>query len=267
MGFQRDEVRMLSKPFLSTEYLGFLIDTAILRPQTSPVRLRKFRQAVNYGFDRSKIAMYLKNNIVLPAYGGFIPAGLSAFDTADVPGYHYEPDKARQLLREAGFGPGTSVPAVTLFSADQYADVANFIASQLIEVGITVHVNIQQVGMLREMAAKSALPFFRANWMADYPDGESFLACFYSHNPAPPNYTRFSNPLFDALYERALAEPIDSVRYKLYHRMDSVILSEAPVVPIYYGESVMFIHPWVQGLVNNSMGMLELRGVHILPHQ
>lgn len=261
------KVLLLRKPFLSTEYMGFLVDTANPLIRHSPIRMRLFRQAVNYGFDRGKIAMYLENDMVIPAYGGFLPSGLPSFDTSRVHGYRYDPAKARTLLREAGFTAANPPPAITVYSAERYADIANFIANQLADVGITMHVNIQQVGMLREMAAKSQAPFFRADWIADYPDGESFLACFYSKNPAPPNYTRFSSPLFDRLYERALAETDDSLRYGLYHRMDSIILAEAPIVPVYYDESVMFIHPWVQNLVNNSLELLELRRVKIAPHR
>lgn len=257
------KVILLKKPFLSTEYLGFVVDTTNPLIAHSPIRLKKFRLAVNYGFDRAKIAMYLKNNVVLPAVG-FVPAGLPSFDSAKVHGYRYDPEKARRLLREAGFPEGKGLPAITLYSTEQYADIANFVASQLQEIGIHVNVNIEQIAMLRDMAAKSKTPFFRADWMADYPDGESFLACFYSKNPAPPNYTRFSNPVFDRLYEKALGENDDSARYRLYQRMDSIVVANAPVVPVYYDESVVFLHPWVKGFVNNSMALLELRRVRIV---
>lgn len=259
----QDKVVLLKKPFLNTEYLGFLVDTANPLLKGSPIRLKKFRLAVNYGFDRAKIAMYLKNNVVLPAYGGFVPAGLPSYDTSKVHGYRYDPEKARQLLAEAGFPQGKGLPPVTLFSTEQYADITNFVANQLEEIGIKANVNIQQIGMLREMAAKSQASFFRADWMADYPDGESFLTCFYGKNPAPPNYSRFSNPLFDRLYEKALAENNDSLRYMLYHRMDSVMIANAPVVPLYYDEVVVFLHPDVRDFVINSMGLLELRRVKI----
>lgn len=263
----RDKVIMLKKPFLNTEYLGFLVDTTNPLIKNSPIRLKNFRLAVNYGFDREKIAMYLKNNIVTPAYGGFVPEGLPTFDTSEVHGYYYDPRKAQKLLAKAGFPNGKGLPPVTLYSTEEYADITNLVASQLRQIGIVAHVNIQQIGMLREMAAKSKAPFFRADWMADYPDAENFLACFYSKNPAPPNYTRFSNPVFDKLYEQAITETNDSIRFKLYHRMDSIVLANAPVVPLYYDESTMFIHPWVKGLVNNSLRLLELRRVKIEKEQ
>ncbi|TAN18081.1 MAG: ABC transporter substrate-binding protein [Chitinophagaceae bacterium] len=258
------KVILMKKPFLNTEYLGFLVDTNNALIKNSPIRLKDFRLAVNYGFDRSKIAMYLKNNTVIPAYGGFIPAGLPSYDTSKVHGYRYDPVLARKYLAEAGFPEGKGLPPITLYSTEEYADISNYVANQLQQIGITANVNIQQIGMLREMAAKSQAPFFRADWMADYPDGESFLACFYGKNPAPPNYSRFSNPVFDRLYEKALTENNDSTRYILYQRMDSIILANAPVVPVYYDESVFFIHPWVKGLTNNAMELLDLKRVRIV---
>jgi peptide/nickel transport system substrate-binding protein len=114
-----------------------------------------------------------------------------------------------------------------------------------------------------EQTAKSAAVFFRGSWIADYPDAESYLAFFYGKNPAPPNYTRYNNPAFDRLYERALQETNDSLRYELYRQMDRLIVADAPVVPVFYDEAVHFIQPNVKGLQENGLNMLELRRVRM----
>lgn len=259
----RGKIILSKTPYLNTEYLGFLMDTTNAKVRSSPVRLRNFRLAVNYGFDRAKMITYLRNEVGIPATAGFIPAGLPAYDPATVRGFSYDPAKARRLLAEAGFPGGRGLPAVTLYSTEQFADFANYVASQLRDIGIRIQVEIMQIGMLREMAAKSAAPFFRAQWIADYPDAESYLAMFYSKNPAPPNYTRFSDPAYDALYEKALVENNDSVRLQLYRAMDRIIIREAPVVPLYYDQVVRFIHPRVKGLEGNALNLLELRRVRV----
>jgi peptide/nickel transport system substrate-binding protein len=107
------------------------------------------------------------------------------------------------------------------------------------------------------------VPFFRASWIADYPDAESYLAMFYSKNPAPPNYTRYNNPAFDKLYEKALLETNDSLRYRLYQEMDQMVISDAPVVPLFYDISVRFRQPNVSGFTGNGLNLLELRRVRI----
>ncbi|HYJ37902.1 MAG TPA: ABC transporter substrate-binding protein, partial [Chitinophagaceae bacterium] len=103
---------ILSKhPYLNTEYLGILVDPKNEIVQQSPLRHVKIRQAINYGFDRKKMMMYLRNSIGIPAESGFVPAGLPSFDAAIVKGYHYDPAKAKQLIKEAGFPEGKNLPS------------------------------------------------------------------------------------------------------------------------------------------------------------
>src|SRR6185369_5585103 len=139
-----------------------------------------------------------------------------------------------QLLAEAGYPDGRGLPAIKLLTISIYADLAGFIAKQLEETGMKIKVEVIQKSFLLEQTAKSQALFFRGSWIADYPDAENYLSCFYSKNPAPPNYTRFHNDEFDALYERALQEQNDISRIELYRKMDELIVADAPVVPLWY---------------------------------
>ncbi len=105
-------------------------------------------------------------------------------------------------------------------------------ANELKQSGINVKVEVVQKSLLLEQTSKSQALFFRGSWIADYPDAENYLSVFYSKNPAPPNYTRFKNQMYDALYEQALSETNDAARYELYRKMDRIIITEAPVVPL-----------------------------------
>lgn len=257
----RDKMVLDKKPFLNTEYLGFLADSNNALVKNAPTRIKKVRQAINYGFDRTKMITYLRNGKGTPASSGFVPAGLPSFDTAKVKGYTYDPGKARQLLAEAGFPGGKGLPVIKLLSIPIYADMADYVANQLQEIGIRIQVEVVQKSLLLEQTAKSQALFFRGSWIADYPDAESYLAMFYSRNPAPPNYTRYANPAFDKLYEQALEENNDSLRYELYQQMDRQIIADAPVVPLFYDQVVRLVQPHVSGLYNNGMNLLELRYV------
>jgi peptide/nickel transport system substrate-binding protein len=116
---------------------------------------------------------------------------------------------------------------------------------------------------LLDLTSNSKTPFFRGSWIADYPDAENYLSVFYSKNPAPPNYTRYHNPEFDALFEKAITETNDSLRYKLYQRADQVIMNDAPVVPLWYDEVVHLVQPNISGFPANALNLLELRHVTI----
>ena len=247
--------------YLNIEYLGILVDPENELVKNSPLRLQKIRQAINYGFDRRKMMLYLRNSIGTAAESGFVPAGLPSFDSAAVKGYRYDAAKARQLLAEAGFAGGKNLPPIKLLTIPVYADLASYIANELNIVGINVQVEAIQKSLLLEQTSKSQALFFRGIWIADYPDAENYLGVFYGKNPAPPNYTRYKNPVYDDLYEQAIAEKNDSVRYKLYQQMDRLIIENAPVVPLWYDMAIHLVHTNILNFFPNSLNLLELREV------
>lgn len=216
---------------------------------------------MNYGFDRRKMILYLRNSIGIPAESGFIPAGLPSFDSSVVKGYHYNPSKARQLVKEAGFSHDNPLPAIKLLTISVYGDLASFIAKELEDIGLKVQVEIIQKSLLLEYTARSQALFFRASWIADYPDAENYLSVFYGKNPAPPNYTRYKNPVFDAKFEQALLVTDDSARLKLYQELDQMVIDDAPVIPLWYDEVIRLVNPWIRGFQPNGLNLLELRYV------
>ena len=253
------KIVLQTHPYLNIEYLGILFDSSNELVKNSPMKLRKIRQAINYGFDRRKMILYLRNSLGTPAESGFVPSGLPSFDSSKVKGYKYDPAKSKQLLAEAGYPGGKGLSPVKLLTVPIYSDLAGFIAKQLDEAGVPVQVDVVQKSLLLEMTSNSRALFFRGSWIADYPDAENYLSVFYSKNPAPPNYTRYKNPQFDALFERALAETNDTLRYKLYRDADQVMISDAPVVPLWYDKVIHLVQPNVKGFEPNSLNLLELR--------
>ncbi len=259
----KNKIILSKQPYLNTEYLGILHDTSLEIVKKSPLRLLKVRQAINYGFDRRKMMLYLRNSIGIPAESGFVPAGLPSFDSSAVRGYRYDPQKARQLLREAGYSNGREMPVVKLLTIAIYSDLAGFIAKELEDIGIHIVIDVVPKSLLLEQTAKSEALFFRGSWIADYPDAENYLSVFYSRNPSPPNYTRYFNPQFDALYERSLVERNDSVKWKMYQAMDRMIVRDAPVIPLWYDELIHLVNPRVKNFTANGLNLLELRRVSL----
>ena len=136
------KIELQKHPYLNIEYLGILMDTDNELVKNSPLRLQKIRQAINYGFDRRKMMLYLRNSIGIAAESGFVPCGLPSFDSVAVKGYHYDPAKARQLLAEAGFPNGKDLPAIKLLTIPIYGDLASYIANELRQTGINVQVEV-----------------------------------------------------------------------------------------------------------------------------
>ncbi len=257
-----DKFKLLSNPYLNTEYLGIMVeDIEIMK--NSPLRLRKIRQAINYSFDRKKMMRYLRNNIGIAGNYGFVPVGMPGFEGGVTKGYNYNPDKARQLLSEAGFSNGIGMPKITLSTTAAYLDICKYIQQQAEQVGISMEVDVNQAAALRQMIANSKMPFFRGSWIADYADPENYLALFYSPNfcPAGANYTHYSNIEYDRMYEQARGETDFQKRLELYRKMDQMIMNDAPVVVLYYDKVLRFVQNNVNGLGINSMNLLVLKNI------
>lgn len=249
--------------FLKTDYIGILVDESINMVKNSPLRLKKVRQAINYGFDREKMIKFLRNNVGVPALGGFIPKGLPAYDLNKVKGYTYNPDKARQLLTEAGFPGGKGLPEIELHTTDNYKEQVEFIQSQLAELNIKLKISIDKPSVLRQAVAACEYNLFKKSWVADYADEENYMSMFYSKNfcPAGFNFSHYKNADFDIMFENAIHETNDSIKTMLYQRMDQMVIDDAPVIPLYYDQIIRLVSHRIEGLSTNPMNLLNLKTV------
>lgn len=252
-----NDFRLLRQPYLNSEYLG-LNQTL---PLDHPLMNVKIRQAINLGFNRVEMMRYLRNNIGTPALNGFIPKGLRQPGDPEY-GYEYNPKRAEELLREAGYFEA-GAPEITLSTNNSYVDLCEYIQGQLKQIGMNIRVDVVPPSTLRQMMSSGKVEWFRGSWIADYPDQENYMALFYSENHAPngPNYTRTTDDYLDSLYLEARSIVSDSARRKLYFEMDRHVMNRAVIVPLYYDEVLRFIPNGLIGLEGNPMNLLTLKRV------
>ncbi len=255
-------INLVSRPFLNTEYMGILVDTSIYLVKNSPLRHREIRQAINHAIDRNKMIRYLRNNIGYPGNHGIIPPGLPAFDSTEF-ACAYDPIRARSLIRSAGYRTPEEVPEFTLHTTAEYVDLFKYVQHQLGEIGLKMNIEIDPAATLLDLKANAKINFFRASWIADYPDEENYLALFYTGNfaPAGPNYSHFSDPVYDDLYERAQRAFDAETRTRLYREMNRIIMREAPVIVLYYDQVLRFTGKDISGLGSNPLNLLALKKV------
>lgn len=255
-----DRAYLSTCPYLNTEYLGFFMGA-----DSPEIQSKALRQAVNYGFDRQKMVTYLRNGMGIPAVNGFIPKGLPGF--AELPGYHYDPIKAEQLVAQYKTESGDTQPSIIIGTNSQYLDICEYVQRELEKIGIEVVIDVLPPSTLRQMKSSGELDVFRASWVADYPDAENYLSLFYSPNFTPngPNYTLYKNSVLDSLYDQALTISDIELRKGLYAKMDSIIIDEAPVVPLFYDMAIRFVSNKVEGLTINPQNFLFLKKVRKTP--
>ncbi|RSK47778.1 ABC transporter substrate-binding protein [Hymenobacter rigui] len=262
----KGKFRLQKVPYLNTEYLGMQQDLTNLRGDNlttgKALQDKRVRQALNYALNKPEFLAYFLNNVGKPGNSGFVPASLPSFSAEKVPGYTYQPEKARQLLRAAGYGPGKPL-RLRLNTVAESKEFCEYYQKKWAEVGVQVEIDVNQGAAHGEMIDNGRAAFFTRSWLGDYPDAENYLALFYSPNfaPAGPNKTHFKRPAYDQLYQQAKLEQDADKRYALYQQMDRLVTEECPVIAVYYDEVVRLTQNNVQGLTPNPMNQLVLERV------
>ena len=251
-----DKIELITEPYLNTEYFSFFIDP---NDELGPERAKAMRQAVNLCIDREKMLRYLRNGIGEPGTGGMIPVGLPGHKNTI--GYGYDMKRAQRLVAEnhlEGY-------LLQLSTVADYADIGKFVQSQVEQIGMQCKMEVMPPATMRSMRNNGSLPFFRSSWVADYPDAENYLSLFTTSNFAPsgPNYTHYTNPKYDKLYDKALLCNDLQERAKYYTEMDSLMMQDAPVVVLFYDEVLRFVNKRVKDMGSNPTNLLDLRRVRI----
>ena len=144
--------------------------------------------------------------------------------------------------------------------------MAVFLQKAWKDIGVDIQIDLQTSAMLRQKRNEGALQLFRGSWIADYPDAESYLACFYSPycSPNGPNYTHFTSAHYDAQYRLIESgEGGEESRNAAIKLAVDELNNRVPVIPLYYDKSLRLFQPWVLGLQNDASNRLILKRVKI----
>jgi len=136
---------------------------------------------------------------------------------------------------------------------------------------LNIKVEIDQVQLTQHVQSieSGAALFWRAGWVADYPDPENFLNLFYGkHVPnnintgSYINNVRYESKVFDEVFEQALREVNESKRMELYRKADQIMMDDAAIIPILYDENTRLIHNYVKNFPSNAMEYRDMTSVY-----
>jgi len=260
-----DDFKLIRTPWLKTDYIGILVDQDQELTKVSALRSREIRRAINYSIDRKGLVKYFRSGIGIPAENGFIPEGMPGYNSIKIEGYTLNHEKAKELMFESGLNLTDDEKNITMLALKEYKELCEYIKKELEEIGLNVSIEIVPASVFKQRIALYQSNFFRKSWTGDYPDGLNFMQLFYSKNESPkgPNYTHFKNTFFDNVYEKAMQSQNETERLKLFHEMEQIIFDEAPVIPLFYDESIRIAQSKISGLEPNAMNSLELKRVNV----
>jgi oligopeptide transport system substrate-binding protein len=247
---------IIQKPALSLRLLGFNCE----RP---PFDQREVRQAFSYAIDRIRVIEGAPQGRSVVARS-ILPPGMPGYNP-EVQGYSYDPDKAKQLLAQAGHPGGKDFVPVTLASSRKSPQEAQIIQQALAAIGVTLDFQqFENWTTYQPALQRGEVQLFTFTWYADYPDPDSFLYPLF-HSQSQANYFRYRNATVDKLLNDARRETDDLRRVKLYRQAEQMILNDAPVVTLLHYTYERAFQPYVEGVEVSALGesYIHLRKVRL----
>ncbi len=242
-------ITLYSMPTLEVAYVGINMDDPVLGAN------RALRQALNCAFDSAAWVRFF-NNRTVPCDGP-VPPGTAGRLETPFP-YAFDLDKARALLREAGYPEGIDPKTgkrleLTMDLGRTSQDIresSELMVSFLARVGIALKPQYHNWPAFLRRVSNRQSQMFRIGWTGDYPDAENFLQLFYSKKVSPgPNRSNYVNPAFDALYEKACATRDEAERSRLWAEAQTVVREDCPWIFLHFQKVYSLCNPRVREYV------------------
>ena len=221
----------------------------------------KVRRAFAMALDRERYIEEVSGGNLEPAIG-LLPPGIPGYsDTLE--GIPFDPEMARQLLAESQYADNLPRIIYTAFdSGGQPSRIVRFMVDAWRkELGVEVQVVLLPLETYYYELKEAAEHLYTYQWVADYPDPENFLDLLL-HSEA--HDSRYANPLYDDLLERARAVPDRERRLNLYREAEQLLMDDAGIIPLYHVKEYVLLRPHVRGFRISPFGQPDVTGITLL---
>jgi peptide/nickel transport system substrate-binding protein len=246
-------LEVLRGPGTILQYMAFNFRDPLLKD----VRVR---QALAYAIDRGPILEYLWHGFAQPA-DSILPPESWAYTNA-VRTYHHDPQRARDILDEAGYRPvnGVRFHLTMKTSTDENTRLmVAVLQQQLREVGIQLDIRTFEFATFFSDVTKGAFQLYSLRWIGGNEDPDIFEYAFHTNKFTPNGANRsfYSNPRVDALIDQARMELDQGKRKMLYAEIQKILAEDVPSINLWYLDNVMIHSKRVKNLTLNPPGNFD----------
>lgn len=216
-----------------------------LNEKIKPFDNVKVRQAFQLAIDRKTLIDKLyngKGNIA----NGILPEGLIGYNS-DFPKIEYNPTKAKELLKEAGYPNGFDMQIAQISDSNDTLKINEAVQAMLSEVGIRAKINQMDSASYYAIRKQGKLTAYEGNWSADYNDPDNFIYTFFSSSNTLARSFNYSNKdVFNKLEEaRVMTDQLS--RMKAYQDIEKTIVDDdAAWVPLFSLKHLFVVQPKVK---------------------
>ena len=231
-------------PYLGTYY--YLINTT-----KSPLTDKKVRQALSYSIDRDILTKTILKGGQKPAFN-FCPPNVGGYKYENQ--FSYDPDKAKQLLKDAGYPLGKNFPEIEILynTSESHKIIAEAIQQMWKkELGINARLHNQEWKVYLNSRQNKSYDVARAAWIGDYLDPYTFLSLGITN--AGNNHSGWSSQEFDTILDKAIKSDNLKSRYSNFKLAENILLEEMPFIPIYFYVRSILIDSSIEGWYPNIL--------------
>ena len=235
--------------------MGFYVNTTA--PLFKDVR---FRQALAYAIDREAIVKHVMKGVARKSCSVI---GGTTYGVAEVPCYEYNPEKAKQLLKEAGYKGEPLTLDTTKGRSTMDLETSVAVQSYWQKVGINAKVGVQEFATLQSMLNEGKYQIALLGASPSSGDGDQVLRSRYHSDFIPPkgatNYARYANPEYDKIAEAQLSELNKAKRLALMKKAQEMLAKDLPFIPLYVLDEVLAVRKNLKGI--QTMSTMEVTDV------
>jgi oligopeptide transport system substrate-binding protein len=253
--YQRDHPEQLSiAPLLALYFYRCNV-------KQPPLDNIKVRRALALAIDRERLVKDVTKAGEQPAYAISYPGVAGYYPQARLTGTL---DDARRLLAEAGYPDGRGFPPLELIynTLESHRSIAEAI-QQMWKKNLNIDVTLKNEEWKVYLDAQTTGDYqmARAGWTSDYTDPNSLLDLWETGNGN--NETNWGSPEYDRLLAASRTAKTDTERYAIYQKMDTILVDELPIIPIFYYTRVRLVTPKVKGFYPTLLDLHPWKGVDI----
>jgi len=224
-------------PMFSTGYLGL----NVTNPALADARVR---HALSLALNRKVIIEKVTKN-GNPAES-FVPPSIEEYSSGV--SLSFNPDRARELLVEAGYPGGEGIPKLQFLIAN--ADTSRIFAEVVqemwrSELGVQIEILNKEWRVLIADMDSGHFDLFLLSWIGDFLDPSTFLKIMRTGDGN--NRTGYTNPEFDSLLLEADQQLSLQDRYDVLARAEAILMEDLPILPVTWSRNMYLIHPMIKG--------------------
>lgn len=241
-------------------YSTYCIYFLALKNNKAPFNDVRVRKALNYAIDRETLTKAVVLGYAIPAITDIPPSMPGSLAGIEAP-YPYDPEKAKELLAEAGYPNGFSFEAIVK-SKSPDLETGLVLQKYFKAIGVDLKLIKEEPGThwIHEQAGAyedAALGY----WYPDFPDAAGSLRAFYYSKNMPPeaccNFDYYANEEVDELLDKAARESDIEKRSELYVEVNKILYNDAPKVWLYHVEEALPSSAKVKGLKLGPMSSFQ----------